>query len=221
MKQNHNQSVQVKITIKAKTLLQLLLNLTFWLTATCAFSLDFQLHPNNSPSLNAIMAQGEIQTGDTIKLAELISELPTKKNTAVYLASRGGSLIEGVELGLLFRRLGIKTIVEGGQICASACALAFLGGTDGKGKPWRSSSDNSQLGFHAFYSSGGEDMTSNEVQKVVGFILAYAQQVDAPIETLIFSFMTPSSDMYYLSQNEICGLGIKLWSNKTNKFICK
>jgi hypothetical protein len=50
-----------------------------------------------------------------------------------------GSLIEGLKLGYLFKDMRIKTVVEGDRpknLCASACALAFLGGHDSQGRPW-------------------------------------------------------------------------------------
>ena len=187
--------------------------------STQVWSLDYSIHENDSPNLNAIYATGELSDGDTIKLETYLRTLPVKQHIAVYLDSPGGSLFEGMALGLFFRKMQIKTVIEGGKMCASACALAFLGGTDNKGQIWRSSSDNSLLGFHAFYSSE-EQMDSNTVQQIVGSMLIYAQQVEAPLETLIAGFLTPSEEMYYLSEGEICALGIKLWSNKYDKFIC-
>ena len=82
-----------------------------------------------------------------------------------YLASPGGNLYEGMKHGLLFRQHRIKTVVEGGSDCASACALAFLGGTDSEGRPWRSSSSNSRLGFHAFRGISERAINEDEVQR--------------------------------------------------------
>ena len=187
--------------------------------STQVWSLEYSIHENDSPALNAIYATGEISSGDSIRLETYLRTLPVKQHIAVYLDSPGGSLTEGMDLGLFFRKMKIKTVIEGGEICASACALAFLGGTDNKGQAWRSSSDNSLLGFHAFYSSD-EQMDPNQVQHIVGLMLIYAQQVEAPLEALIAGFLTPSEEMYYLSKGEICALGIKLWSNQYNEFIC-
>lgn len=190
-------------------------------TLSCELSaMEFSIHPNNSPNLNAILAAGQIRSGDAQKLEQLLISLPQKKNTAIYLASPGGSLMEGMDLGMMFRKHRVKTVVEGGEICASACAMAFLGGTDKNGNPWRSSSDNSELGFHAFHNNS-RALTSDEVQEIVGVMLIYAREVEAPLETLMAAFLTPSDDMYYLSESEICSLGIKLWSNKFDKFLCQ
>jgi ATP-dependent protease ClpP protease subunit len=47
---------------------------------------------------------------------------------AVYLNSRGGSLFHGLLLADVLRFHEVETIVLGNQLCASACAVAFLGG---------------------------------------------------------------------------------------------
>jgi hypothetical protein len=183
--------------------------------------MDFIEHPGNtSRKLTAILATGEIAKGDAKKLELFFSRLPHRKNTAIYLASPGGNLYEGINLGQYFRKNGIKTVIEGASDCASACAIAFLGGTDRKGKPWRSSSSNSRLGFHAFASPDGAPPTSDEVQNVVSDLLNYGKTVDAPIELLISGFATPSKEIYWVPQSDICKLGIKLWSVETNNFLC-
>lgn len=183
--------------------------------------MDFIVHPGNvSQNLTAILASGEIVIGDKDKLESLLTKLPIRNNTAIYMSSPGGNLYEGMRLGLFFRARGIKTVIEGASDCASACAIAFLGGTDRSGKPWRSSSSNSRLGFHAFKSEEGSQPNSDEVQHVVSDMLSYGKMVDAPIDLLISNFATSSSGIYWVSQDEICKLGIKLWSVGTNTFIC-
>ncbi len=46
----------------------------------------------------------------------------------VYLNSRGGTLFDGLRIAEVLRFHEVETIVLGGQRCASACAIAFLGG---------------------------------------------------------------------------------------------
>jgi len=185
-----------------------------------AHSLEYRLHDNNKPNLRAILAVGDIEPGDTERLDKFLSRLPRPNNSAIYLASSGGNLYEGIRLGLYFRQSLIKTVVEGGYDCASACALAFLGGTDNKGLPWRSSSTNSRLGFHAFKGITEMSISTDEVQKVVADILRYGKLVNAPIDLLIAGFSTPSRDIFWVSQQDICTLGIKLWSNTEHRFVC-
>lgn len=190
--------------------------------ATSAIALEFSFHPNSSsmPKVTAILAVGDVETGDVERFLAFLAGSPRRDNTAIYLASPGGSLYEGMRLGMLFKKLSVKTVVEGGRDCASACALAFLGGRDGNGRPWRSSSSTSRLGFHAFSSADSPLQDESETQLVVSQVLAYGREVDAPLELLILNFATPSSSIYWLSVDEICSLGIKLWDVEGNRFTC-
>ena len=191
------------------------------MNAHIAQALEYTLHENNnSKTLTAIFATGVIEEGDTERLGSYLRKLPFKNSAVVYLGSPGGNLYEGMTLGLLFRKNRIKTVVEGGYDCASACALAFLGGTDNEGRPWRSSYSNCRLGFHAFRGISGRAINEDEVQRTVADMLRYGKAVNAPIDLLIAGFSTSSRDIFWVSQTDICALGIQLWSNATNQFVC-
>jgi hypothetical protein len=196
-----------------------ILLLTLSSNALCA--LDFNRHNADTPKLNAIAATGKIDPGDSQKLLRYLRTLPRKPNTAVYLSSPGGSLIEGLKLGYLFKEMRIKTVVEGDRpnnLCASACALAFLGGHDLEGRPWRSSTTNSLLGYHQFYCGDGARCTDE--QAAVSVILRYGKEVGAPLEIFIEMFDHPPQDMHWFSTNELCSLGIKVWDMSNKRFQC-
>lgn len=183
--------------------------------------LEYTLHENDkSKTLTAILATGVVEVGDVQRLQSFLRKLILKKNIAIYLGSPGGNLYEGMRLGLFLNQNRIRTVVEGGNDCASACALAFLGGSDNDGKPWRSSSTDSRLGFHAFKGVAGKAIHLNEVQSIVADMLLYGKQVSAPIDLLIAGFSTPSEGIFWVSNSDLCSLGIKLWSNDTNRFLC-
>jgi hypothetical protein len=180
-------------------------------TGTC-LALEFSEHDTTSERFNGVAAVGEIVPGDAVRLGHYLDNLPTKANTGVYLASPGGDLYEGMKLGRLFRKRRLKTIVEGGQTCASACALAFLGGVDKRGRRWMSSTTTSRLGFHAFRNSDGTTMADTDVtQAVVADILTYADEVQAPRPILIRAFGTPARTVAWLGAEELLGLGIQVW----------
>ena len=161
-------------------------------------ALDFVIHPGNtSPSLTAIRATGVIENGDAERLQIFLNSQPKRKNTAVYLGSSGGSLYEGFRLGIFFHDNRIKTVLEGGMDCASACAIAFLGGTDDNDKAWRSSSTNSRLGFHAFKSGG--DLNQDEIQSIAADMIQYGRYVNAPMEFIVVALQTPSDAIYWVS----------------------
>lgn len=67
----------------------------------------------------------------------------------IYLSSGGGYLIDGFKLGELLRHHQVQTIITGGQICASSCAIAFLGGK------YRLMEHDAKLLFHSPYKRVG------------------------------------------------------------------
>jgi hypothetical protein len=92
-----------------------LIGISFLVVSTNApRALEFSRHSADSSGLNAIAATGRIEAGDAEKLLSYLRTLPGKPNTAIYLSSPGGSLIEGLKLGYLFKEMRIKTVVEGG-----------------------------------------------------------------------------------------------------------
>lgn len=184
------------------------------------YALNYTLHDNNSKTLNAIYAKGEVKANDTKRLDEFLDKLPNKKHTAIYLDSPGGNLYEGINLGMYFQRNRIKTVVQAEKMCASACAIAFLGGTDYSGNKWMSSTTNSHLGFHAFRNANGvKKIDSNSAQKTVGDILRYGKSVEAPMDIFIHNFSTPSEKMYWFSTQELLDLGIKVWDIDRDCFV--
>ena len=183
-------------------------------------ALDFELHENNSERLNAVLASGTIRWDDVERLERFLAALPSKRNTAIYFNSPGGSLGGGIRLGQYFRKNKIKTVVEGHETCASACALAFLGGTDRSGNRWMASTTTSRLGFHAFRNADGSRYEDVEnLQQIVASILQYGQLVDAPMEIFVRNFQTPSDQMYWFSTRELLDLGIKVWDMENDCFV--
>lgn len=64
---------------------------------------------------------------------------------SVFLNSDGGTLEDGYAIGQVFRTVGVSASVIKGQVCASACAVAFIGAD------FRSIDDDGRLVFHAPY----------------------------------------------------------------------
>lgn len=184
-------------------------------------ALEFHRHPDaDSDALNAILATGKVSAGDADRLLNYLRALPNKQHTAIYLSSPGGDLYEGMNLGRLFRNKRIKTVVEGNEMCASACALAFLGGRDRNGQSWMSSTTTSQLGFHAFRNGDGSlTGSTDDVQRIVSEVLQYGQDVRAPMDIFVANFGTPSSEMYWFRRNELLNLGIKVWDMTNECFL--
>ena len=149
-----------------------------------ANSMEFRDAANggNCHGCSWTVAEGEI-THDTPRLFEkYVSEQIAKGSGygPIVIDSPGGDLFAGLELGRMFRKLGVFTFVAKSKrpewcsadpkstsycsdyfeeiypgICASACAYAFLGGTVRAVAPKNSFTGHelSKIGFHQFYST--------------------------------------------------------------------
>ena len=101
---------------------------------------DISHTPIGDGSAGFIVVAGELNQGDEKKF-NLIAQRYTKG--AVLFVSPGGDLIAGIEIGRIIRLRNFATGVAPKTRCTSACALAWLGGTQ------RFLSSTSLIGFHA------------------------------------------------------------------------
>ena len=103
---------------------------------------------------------GVIEPGDTDKVAQGLASATGQKmheasvrNTVVCLRSPGGSYDEGVKLATYFIDHAVQTAVEADASCISACAVAFMGGSENHYESVHMASRNlhiaGKLGFHA------------------------------------------------------------------------
>jgi hypothetical protein len=114
--------------------------------------------------------EGDIEPGDLEKL-KLLHGSPNSKDCTfprILLNSPvGGNFEEGVALAEYFLHHGISTAVASGSTCHSACALAFMGGTqfDQDYGPFSSRHlhVNGRLSFHAPYHPGAGVAVSREI----------------------------------------------------------
>lgn len=102
--------------------------------------IEGQIGPDSTEAVKRLLPQlhsciYDKSTGATVKYA--------------YLSSRGGYLSDGFEMGRLFRKHRVATVITNGQECSSSCAIAFLGGTG------RFMNGDGKLMFHAPYTSNG------------------------------------------------------------------
>ncbi|ESZ56646.1 hypothetical protein X729_24270 [Mesorhizobium sp. L103C131B0] len=87
--------------------------------------------------------------------------------TTISLHSNGGDFQVGLGLAEYFSNNMLETVVDDGEQCLSACAIAFLGGAsagdeDGQISPGRSIGESSRLGFHAPYINAPEAQYSKK-----------------------------------------------------------
>ena len=115
------------------------------------FKVDRACDGNGSMCGARIYAEGQIEVNTPDRFSRFaranLSKLPPGR--IVSLDSPGGSMFAGIKLGQVIRRLGFETQLLGGQVCASACALAFLGGVE------RGFEGDGKFGVHQVSSSSG------------------------------------------------------------------
>jgi len=164
-------------------LLSFLLGTTSLIAATLTgMAMEFRLVDNT------IYAIGAIEKGDADKLVQLVRDnKPTSGSDDYYIVrlnSPGGLLLEGMKIGNAIRDAELGTLISHGEECASACALAFLGGTSryatGTGIG-RQMEFGAALGFHGFRPATDtfrmESETLSASRVVTALILEYAAQM--------------------------------------------
>lgn len=118
----------------------------------------------SSGGIYIIEIDGPINKDTTFVLDKIFTDFPhctveggkkRRGSHAVYLNSSGGTLEDGFAMGRLFRKNAVATILVSKQVCASACAVAFLGGYV------RDMKHDAQLIFHAPYTKNYDSIYGN------------------------------------------------------------
>lgn len=194
-----------------------------------ASAIEISKHASDSAEVNAIQLKGKIDDGDTFDLQVYIANLPKKPTVIVYMNSPGGNLREGMRLGRFFFNNKIETSVETKTACASACALAFLGGRDGAtGKPHRTKASNSGLGFHSFsrefdkdkrYDADDLKIVVQQTQSQVYLVADYLKEIGADMDILRLMLRAQANQMNFISNDEALALNIRVWDEKRNRLV--
>src|SRR5262249_248483 len=134
----------------------------------------------------------------------------------VRLHSHGGNLIGGIKLGESFRKHKFSTTVgrtlgdkvphsQADGVCASACAIAFIGGLERFG-------DERSLGIHQSYEEASVENPSEKVfnaldmsgqQMISAILIDYAFRMGVDPRFIAMASATPPDKMYYLSKEEL------------------
>ena len=194
-----------------------------------AYGLEFSKYSADSADVNAILAKGKIEDGDTYELQMYIANLPKKPNIVVFLDSPGGVLSEGMRLGRFFYQAKIETVVPAKTMCTSACALAFLGGRDNAtGKLKRTKSTNGRLGFHSFsrefdtdrkYSADDLKYVVQKTQTEVYGVAEYLRAINADPDVLRIMLRAKADEMNFVSNDDAIVLGILVLDEKRARVI--
>jgi hypothetical protein len=117
---------------------------------------------------------------------------------AVIFRSDGGSIVAAIRIGEAIRMKGFVTYVPEHLRCASACALAWLGGVE------RVMGPGAQIGFHAAYdlASGREAGLGNAL---VG---AYLSRIGLSYAVVMYITQAPPDQMTWLTVADAVRIGI-------------
>lgn len=178
---------------------KLLISVTFSTLVTNAMSFSTN---KNYMGYNLIYASGHIKNGDLEKLKRRYYSLNNNRQTIVVFNSYGGELYEGIKIGKFLKRNHIGSAVRQNGICASSCALAFLGGRSKSGKRLMILPYSASLGLHSFYYKNGNYVKLEKVQEDLANILSYASYVGAPHYLMANMFKTKSNSMYWINEQD-------------------
>jgi hypothetical protein len=166
------------------------------LTEPANARLQFQTSASDERTI--IIVSGEIEFTDDLTAFERIVQ--SSGAQVVTFDSIGGNPYKAMELGRLIRRHGLGTIQIRSGECASACALAFLGGT------WRAAMAGA-IGVHrsSFSSTSGIDTDDavSSIQALTADIMIYVSEMGADPSLLQLALQYDSDDMRYLSRSEM------------------
>ena len=144
-----------------------------------------------------VSLEGDIELDD---VAQFWSKVATLSKATVAFRSEGGSLLAGIRIGTLIRESGFATLVPDGAWCASACAVAWLGGVH------RLLGTGSKVGFHAAYVLKGHKATeSGPGNAVLG---AYLYQLGLSEDAIVYVTQADPSSMRWLSLEQAAQYGI-------------
>jgi hypothetical protein len=144
-----------------------------------------------------ITVVGKLETDDGQNFAERVSGL---RDAVVVLNSPGGSLVAGLRIGTIIRLKKFATVVPDGTRCASACAIAWLGGTS------RYMGQQGAVGFHAVYTM--ENGTPAETGAGNALLGAYLSRLGLSDNAVLYITSAPPTAMNWLSIDDAKALGI-------------
>jgi hypothetical protein len=145
---------------------------------------------------SVVLVEGSLAAFDEDQFAAKAESL---SSAFVAFSSDGGSLLAGLRIGEAIRRKGFSTIVPDGRRCASACALAWLGGVE------RFIGTSGKISFHAAYdSASGESGVGNAV------VDAYLSKIGLPHEAVIYITQVAPNEMSWLNMSDAAQRGIRV-----------
>lgn len=153
--------------------------------------------------LRVLVVSGEFTSNDYP--SEFVNAVAASNATTVTFDSPGGNVVAAMALGRTIRFLGLNTLQIRQLECASACALAFLGGVTRVAAP-------GSIGVHrtsfAPHSKVGREEAVASVQVLTAEIISYLSEMGVSTELLSLAMRYDRSDIRYLSASEMAELRV-------------
>jgi len=166
------------------------------LTEAKAADIDVKQLENGS---TLVVIEGDLSIGDIKTFQTKVASLATGRATVAF-QSRGGRLLAGIRIGTLIRAKKFTTVVPDGAQCASACALAWLGGAR------RLVGKDSSVGFHAaFVVKAAGPAESGPGNAILG---AYLNQLGLSEKAILYITRAAPTSMQWMSMDEAAEHGI-------------
>jgi len=162
---------------------------------TPAAAATITVRPETPDRPIVVVVEGSLAAFDEDQFAAKTAPLST---AFVAFSSDGGGLVAGLRIGEAIRRKRFSTIVPDGRRCASACALAWLGGVE------RFIGTSGKISFHAAY-----DAASDESGVGTAVVDAYLSKIGLPYEAVIH-ITTASNEMTWLNMSDAAQRGIRV-----------
>ena len=143
-----------------------------------------------------VVVAGKLEYGDEARFRDAVRDMP--RGLAV-LAGPGGNLHAGIEIGRAIRAGGLVSAAP--RLCASACALAWLGGQK------RIVGESGRIGFHAAWME--RNGRSEAVPGGNALVGAYLNQLGFDSSAILFLTSTSPDEVTWLTQGDARRLGIQ------------
>jgi ATP-dependent protease ClpP protease subunit len=148
---------------------------------------------------NVIHISGVISAGDAEKFNLATGTI--SGGTVVFLASEGGSALEGMSIGHSIRAKGYSTAVANDTECSSACAMIWLAGKT------RYMGNSARVGFHAAYTDKGSDAQESGVGNALAG--AYLTKLGLSYKAVVFATMAHPNEITWLRPDDAKRTGIQ------------
>jgi hypothetical protein len=160
---------------------------------------NIELRQVDAATAPLVVVEGDLELGDIELFRSKVAPL-TRATVAFH--SDGGSLLAGIRIGMLIRVKNFTTIVPDAAQCASACAVAWLGGAH------RFLGAGSKVGFHAAYvQKAGATTESGPGNAVLG---AYLDQIGLSEDAIVYITQAAPNSMKWLNMEEAAQHGIEV-----------